>query len=140
MLLLAVHLLATAWLAGLVWVVQLVVYPGFRVVGPGERWSQYHARHSRAMTLAVGPPWLVQGACVALLLLRDPSPLVLLAAVLAAATVAVTVLVSVPLHVRLGEGYDDAVARRLVATNGLRTAAWTAGAVVAAVLVVRGPS
>jgi hypothetical protein len=90
------------------------------------------------VAIAVGPPWAVQGVTVAALLLRDgPSPLLLLTGALALATVVVTVAVSVPLHARLGEGYDDALARRLVATNWLRTAAWTAGTCCAAVLVAR---
>jgi hypothetical protein len=136
----AVHLAATAYLAGLVWVVQLVVYPGFRLVGPTERWAGYHARHTTAISYAVGPAWLAQAVTVAALLLTDPSPLVLLAAALAATTLVVTVAVSVPLHTRLGQAYDDAVAARLVSTNWLRTAAWTAGAAVAVALVVTGPS
>jgi hypothetical protein len=138
MALLLVHLVATAALAGLVWVVQLVVYPSFRLVGGGPSWPAFHAAHSRAVALAVGPPWAVQGVTVAALLVRDgPSPLRLLTGALALATVVVTVAVSVPLHTRLGEAYDDAVARRLVSTNWLRTAAWTAGTVCAALLVAR---
>ncbi len=34
--LLLAHAVATAWLAGLVWTVQLVVYPGFGEVGTSE--------------------------------------------------------------------------------------------------------
>ena len=133
-LLLQAHALATAALAGLVWVVQLLVYPAFRTVGPTPAWPEHHRAHSTAITRLVALPWLVQGVAVAVLLLREPGPLVLLTAALAATTVAVTVLVSVPLHVRLGQAYDDATAVRLIRTNWLRTAAWTAGAVCAAVL------
>ena len=136
MVLLLVHLTVTAALAGLVWVVQLVVYPSFRLVGGGPSWPAFHAAHSRAVALAVGPPWAVQGVAVAALLVRDgPTPLLLLTGALALATVVLTVGVSVPLHTRLGQGYDDAVAQRLVTTNWLRTAAWTAGTVCAAQLV-----
>ena len=133
-LLLLVHLVATAVLAGMVWVVQLVVYPAFRTVGPTAAWSAYHRRHGTAMATVIALPWAVQGLTVALLLLRRPGPLVLLTAALAAVTVLVTVAVSVPLHTRLGDGYDDALARRLISTNWLRTAAWTAGTACAAVL------
>ena len=137
MLLLLVHLTATASLAGLVWVVQLVVYPSFRLVGGSPAWPAFHAAHTRAVGLAVGPPWALQGGTVAALLVRDgPSPLLLLTGALALATVVVTVSVSVPLHTRLGEAYDDGVARRLVRTNWLRTAAWSAGTVCAALLVL----
>jgi hypothetical protein len=137
MLLLLVHLTATAALAGLVWVVQLVVYPSFLLVGRSPAWPALHAAHTRAVGLAVGPPWAVQGVTVAALLVRDgASPLLLLTGVLALATVVVTVAVSVPLHTRLGEAYDEAAAQRLVSTNWLRTAAWTAGTVCAALLVL----
>ncbi len=138
MVLLLVHLTATAVLAGLVWVVQLVVYPSFLLVGASPAWPAVHAAHTRAVVLAVGPPWAVQGLTVAALLLRDgPSPLRLLTGALALATVVVTVAVSVPLHTRLGEAYDETAARRLVSTNWLRTAAWTAGTVCAAALVLQ---
>ena len=136
--LLLVHLTATAVLAGLVWVVQLVVYPSFLLVGAGPAWAAFHDAHTREVALAVGPPWAAQGVTVAALLVRDgPSPLRLLTGVLALATVVVTVAVSVPLHTRLGEAYDDAIARRLVRTNWLRTAAWTAGTACAAALVLQ---
>lgn len=138
--LLQVHAAATAALAGLVWVVQLVVYPAFRIAGPTAVWPAYHRRHTTAMALAVAVPWAVQGLCVAALLVRQPGPLVLVVAALAAVPVAVTVLVSVPLHTRLGTAYDRAAAERLIRTNWVRTAAWTAGAVVAAVLAARGAS
>ena len=125
MALLLVHLTATAVLAGLVWVVQLVVYPSFLLVGGSPAWPAFHAAHSRAVALAA-------------LLVRDgPSPLLLVTGALALATVVVTVAVSVPLHTRLGEAYDDAAARRLVTTNWLRTAAWTAGTLCAAALVLQ---
>jgi hypothetical protein len=141
--LLLVHLTATAVLAGLGWTVQRVVYPSFRLVGAGggggATWAAVHDAHTRAITPVVGVPWAVQGVTVAALLLRDgASPLRLLTGVLALLPVVVTVAVSVPLHTRLGRAYDDAAARRLVATNWLRTGAWTAGTVCAAVLAGQG--
>jgi hypothetical protein len=139
--LLLVHLVATAALAGLVWVVQLVVYPSFLLVGGTPAWAAVHAAHTRAVALAVGPPWAVQGLTLALLLLRDGlTPLLVVTGLLALAPVVVTVTVSVPLHTRLGRAYDAAAARRLVGTNWLRTAAWTAGTVCAGLLVLQsGP-
>ena len=62
MALLLVHLVATAALAGLVWVVQLVVYPSFLLVG-GHAGLAGRARRAHAgdVAWAVGPPWAVQG-------------------------------------------------------------------------------
>ncbi len=139
--LLLVHLTATAVLAGVGWVVQLVVYPSFRLVGGGPdaaTWGRVHAAHTRAITVVVALPWAVQGASLAALLLRDGlSPLRVLTGALALVAVVVTVAVSVPLHARLDRGYDDDAAGRLVRTNWLRTAAWTAGTACAALLVAR---
>lgn len=139
MLLLVVHLAAVGYLTGLAWVVQLVVYPAFRTVGPTAAWPAFHDAHSRSIAVAVGPVWAVQGGTLALLLLARPAgvplALVLLAGALGAATVVVTVLAAVPLHTRL-QPYDDGLARRLLAAHGLRTAAWTAGLACAAAMVL----
>ena len=128
MLLLA-HAGSTCALAGLIWVVQLVVYPGFLLVGDGAAWPAVHAAHSRRIAQVVTLPWAVQGVTLALLLVRHREPLWLLvaASVCAVTTVVVTVLVSVPLHERLAT-YDERAARALVRTNWWRTAAWTAAA------------
>ena len=145
MALLVVHLAAVAYLTGLVWVVQLVVYPGFLLVGAAPGWPAFHDAHGRAMGLAVGLPWAVQGVTLAVLLVDRPAGvplvLVLLAAALGLATVVVTLVWSVPLHGRL-QPYDERAAARLLATNWWRTAAWTAGLVVAAAMVLRaaGPA
>ncbi len=138
--LLLAHLVAVSVLTGLVWVVQLVVYPSFRLSGPTPAWPALHDAHSRAIGLAVGPPWAVQGVTLAVLLVDRPAGvswwLVLAAAALGAATVAVTLVSSVPLHARLTD-YDRVAADRLVATNWLRTVAWTAGTACAVAMVVQ---
>jgi hypothetical protein len=138
-LLLVVHLAAVWFCAGLVWTVQVLVYPGFRGIDR-SRWHAWHDRHTRLMTTTVVAPWAVQGVTCAVLLVWRPDGvpfwLAVLAGVCGAATVAVTVGVSVPCHRRLAEAYDDAVVDRLVATNWYRTAAWTAGGVVAAAMVL----
>jgi hypothetical protein len=137
--LLGVHLMAVWFCAGLVWVIQLLVYPGFAaMVGPD--WETVHARHTRLMGLLVTGPWALQGlTCAVLLVWRPPGvPLVaaLAAGVCGAVTVAVTVGSSVPCHQRLARGWDPAVHARLVRTNWWRTAAWTLGGVVALVMLL----
>lgn len=129
MTLLLAHTAATCALAGLAWVVQVVVYPGFLVVGPTPGWPAAHALHSRRITWVVTGPWAVQGLTLAALLLQHRQPLWLLgtASVCALTTVAVTVAVSVPLHARLAV-WNEPAARRLVRTTWWRTAAWTGSA------------
>ena len=143
MILLVVHAAAVWFLVGLVAVVQGLVYPGLAALGPSvpeSVWVEHHDRHTRAMARVVTVPWAVQGVtCAVLLFARPPGVpfwLGAVAGVCGAVTVAVTVLVSVPCHRRLASGFDAAVARRLVVTNGWRTAAWALGGVVAAVMLV----
>ena len=132
MTLLLAHAAATCFLTGLVWVVQLVVYPSFLRVGRTAAWPAFHAQHSRGMTRAVVLPWAVEGVCCAVLLVRRPDgvPLWLagLAGALGLATVVLTFLVQVPLHGRLSRAYDERAARRLLASNRLRVLAWTGAA------------
>lgn len=139
MVLVVVHLAAVWFCIGLVRVVQLLVHPGFRDVDPSA-WREHHARHTRLMAGTIVGPWAVQGVTTAVLLAWRPDGvpfwLPVLAAVCGATTVAVTVGVSVPCHRRLAEAHDDVVLDRLVRTNCSRTAAWTAGGVVAVAMVL----
>ena len=126
----------TCFLAGLSWVVQLVVYPAFARVGAAE-WPAYHEAHSRAMALAVGPVWALQGVVMAVVLVRDPGWDTLLLGVLAAAPVALTVGGAVPVHTRLTT-QDPLLLRRLQRVHTWRTAAWTLGAVASLLLLSSG--
>lgn len=147
MLLLAVHAAAVWFLVGLVWVVQLLVYPGFAPVGEartGAGWRAFHDRHTGRMGRLVAGPWVVQGVtCVFLLVARPdgvPFWLAAVAGVCGAVTVAVTVGVSVPCHRELSRGFDARSLHRLVTTNWWRTAAWTLGGVVAVVMLLLAAS
>ena len=131
---------ATLYLWGVIWTVQLVHYPLFARVGAAD-WAVYHAAHTRLMTLVVLPAMVTElGTAGLLALVRPPwlAPGLLWAGfVLAALTWAVTFFVSVPLHDTLGRGFDPAAIARLVGTNWLRTAFWTAHALVLLVQLAR---
>lgn len=130
-----VHAAATLLLAGVGWVVQVVVYPAFALV-PASVWARYHDAHSRRIAVVVGPPWLVQGVTTVVLLVDDAGrPLVLACAAAALAGVLLT-LGAVREHGRLAGGVDPAVLRRLLAWNLARSLVWTAGGVAALVLAV----
>ena len=141
---LVVHLVAVAVLTGVGWVVQLVVYPAFRLVGTAE-WAVYHERHMRAISRVVTVPWLAQGVSVVALLL-DPGPGGRAAGValgaLALVTVSATVVSAVPAHYRIAATAGGAVGAADVATllraNLARTLAWTVSTALAAALVRTG--
>lgn len=139
--LLLVHLAATWCMVGVTWTVQLVVYPAFSSVGAGT-FTAYHRGHTRRMSALLALPWGLEVVTAALLVIVPlpgvPRWLPLLGAALLALIVGVTVAVAVPCHSRLADGFDPAVHRRLLASHGLRTAAWTARGALAVILLILG--
>lgn len=122
---------ATLAMAGVIWIVQVVHYPLFSGVGE-EGFAAYASSHARRITFVVGPLMLVEAATAVWLAFDRPAPVGRAGAWAGVALVAVawasTFFVQVPLHGRLGAGFDAAAHARLVRTNWARTAAWTARA------------
>jgi hypothetical protein len=130
------HAAATWFMVGLIWFVQVVHYPLFAGVGaPG--WNAYSLQHQQRTTLVVGPAMLAELVCAAALLVLAPRALTIAGAALLALLWASTFLVQVPLHARLGRGHDAAVMRKLVATNWVRTALWSARGGLALALIAQ---
>ena len=123
------HLLATLTMLGAIWVVQVVHYPLFAGVGEAG-WAAYQASHQARITWVVGPLMVVELATAVWLVVDRPPALPAWSVVLGAALVGVvwasTAFVQVPLHSALGGAFDGDAHARLVATNWVRTAAWTA--------------
>lgn len=125
---LPVHLFCTFALTGLIWLVQLVHYPSFRLVDPNQ-FGAFCEFHQFRITLVVGP-LMVCEAATAMALIRDPHGMIPPAAAYwGAALLAViwgsTALLQVPIHQQLLAGMDDLKVCELVATNWVRTAAWS---------------
>lgn len=125
-------------LFGLIWTIQLVHYPTFRFVDPGQ-FVAFEAFHQRQITLVVAPLMLIElGTALALVWLRPAglSPaLVLFALGLVASIWLVTFTVQVPLHNRLAAGADGPAMDALVRTNWVRTVLWTLRAGIAGWMV-----
>jgi len=118
--------------------VQVVHYPmlaEYSAVAP----ARAAIEHQRRITPVVGPLMAAEGATALILLVDRPATMGALSAWVAAALLGVallsTIVVQVPLHGRLAEGHDDELARRLVTTNWLRTAAWSARGLVLAIVL-----
>ena len=137
-LLTVLHAVPTLFLVGLIWLVQVVHYPLFAMVGERE-FAAWEREHCRRVAWVVLPAMLAELALTAWLWWHAPpqwrgwctAGLVLLGVVWAS-----TFLLQVPCHERLAQGRDPAAVHRLVQTNWLRTWAWTARGVVAVVLAV----
>lgn len=126
-------------MAGLIWFVQVVHYPLFTAVG-ADAFTRYHALHTARTTLVVAPLMLLEAACALWLVVERPGAAAWIGAALVVLVWVATFGLSVPQHEQLSAGFDGDAARRLVATNWVRTVAWTARAGLAAWLLVQRPS
>ncbi len=129
------NLLATWYLVGLIWVIQLVHYPLMRYAA-GNDFVAFELAHTQRMGYVVMAPMLIELGTAALLVAMRPAAMPWWAAAVGLGLVllawAVTFAISVPLHNILGQGWDAVAHERLVVTNWLRTVAWSARGVLVA--------
>lgn len=130
-----VHLLTTFAMTGLIWFVQIVHYPMLARFGP-DAFGEIEREHCDRTGFVVAPLMLVEASTAILLWLAGwRQPLFLLSLGLLALLWASTALVQVPLHRLLLQGRNEPALRRLVATNWIRTLAWTARSACLLVLI-----
>lgn len=138
-LILIIHVFSTLFMVGLIWFVQVVHYPLFANVG-SEQFKTYEERHQRLTTWVVGPAMLVELATAVMLLKYLPTESTLLAWIGLGLVVLLwlsTALLSVPAHHSLTIAYSTAAYQKLVATNWIRTIAWTVRGILVLVLTYR---
>lgn len=131
------HLAATAAMVGLMWTVHFVHYPMFGMVAD-DRYVRFQSDHMRRISWVLVVPWGVEVVTAGALVVSAPDQdlrnLAVLGLVGVAAVVGTTALLAAPAHGRLLDGFDDALHRRLLAVDAVRTAIWTLRLVVAAAI------
>jgi hypothetical protein len=131
------HLAVTWMLVGLIWVMQLLVYPQFRRVGEDE-FVKYHFAHCLRVGLIVAPLLAIEAFTAACLLYQGHRERgFAISVVLIPVIWLLTATTYAPLHTRLMLGRDPATLRRLIAANWLRTLAWTARGLLVAGVALR---
>lgn len=132
------HLLATVFMTGVIWIIQILHYPLFNMVGR-ENFAAYEAAHTNLITLVVMPAMLLELILTAVIFFAPPasipSSLNWLNAVLLAVIWLSTAFLQVPQHGILAGGFDETAYRRLVNSNWIRTVAWSAKAVITTLMV-----
>jgi hypothetical protein len=109
----------------LIWIVQLVVYPGFCFYSEAQM-KQWHSIYKVQISIVVLPLMVSQLALYAYFFFMGASILNGLLLALVAMTWLVTFLISVPLHDKIENESDSTVARKkLVNTNWIRTGLWS---------------
>ncbi|MEM6688552.1 MAG: hypothetical protein AAF664_03940 [Planctomycetota bacterium] len=123
------NLIATWYMVGLIWMVQIVHYNLFDRVG-SDVFAAYEADHNRLITPIVGLPMLVEIATAAYLCFNAPEGTTrnsMIAGMVMLGLIWIsTAALSVPYHGKLMHGFDADAYRGLVSTNWIRTILWTA--------------
>ena len=129
-LLIAIQLAAAWWMAGVCWLVQMVVYPQFGRVGDAA-FAAYHKFHMDRTGWVVVPIMLAELACAAAWVWVSPHrQIAWFSGGLAAFCWINTFAVEVPLHRQLKRGSSQRALRLLIWGNLPRTVAWTARGVL----------
>jgi uncharacterized membrane protein len=132
------HLIATVFMTGVIWIIQILHYPLFNMIGR-ENFVAYEAAHTNLITLVVMPAMLLELILTAMIFFAPPasipSSLNWLNAVLLGVIWFSTAFLQVPQHSILSSGFDEKAYRMLVNSNWIRTVAWSAKAVIATVMV-----
>ena len=132
------HAAATWFMVGLIWVVQVVHYPLFRLVGAAA-FPEYELGHTQRMGAVLAVPAVVEVVAAALVLLLLPGDVSRSLAVAAGALLALVWLLTAAVQVRhhraLAAGFDVAIHRSLVNGNWWRTALWSGRGVLATVML-----
>ncbi len=120
-------------MTGLIWFVQIVHYPLFGQVGQ-EGFSAYESAHTKLTTCVVALPMVIEALTGGLWLWQRPQEICLLEALLGIALLALiwvsTCFLQVPKHKLLAAGFETQAHQFLVTSNWLRTAAWSARALL----------
>ena len=133
------HLVATTFMVGLIFFVQIVHYPLMARVDRAS-FVEYERAHTVRTGWVVIPPMLVELGSAVWLVAAPPSEDVRSLAMAGLALLCViwasTAALQAPAHGRLLEGFDSGAHRRLVRTNWVRVVAWAARVPVALAIAI----
>jgi hypothetical protein len=139
-----VHLLATVYMAGVIWFVQVVHYPMFSGFSEfsefaGTEFRSCAIRHQRLTARVVLLPMVIEITTGIWLAIAHHNSATAMWWWIALALIGViwwsTFAIQVPLHQTLARGFQPAAHQRLVTSNWVRTVAWSVRAVLVGVLV-----
>lgn len=125
------HLAFTLYMTGVIWFVQIVHYPLMGKVG-AESFVAYERSHTMLTTFVVGPQMVIELATAVLLVfsMKNMQSWWWINLALVGLVWASTFFIQVPLHNALSQGFDEVKHLKLANSNWIRTAVWTARAVL----------
>jgi hypothetical protein len=121
---LVIHLMATAFMTGLIWLIQIVHYPSFSYV-ESSRFQEFEAFHTKRITPIVAPMMLLELITLVILVFQSFDILLLASALTLIGVWLVTFFISIPCHSKLHRGADEKIIKKLVSSNWYRTIFWS---------------
>jgi hypothetical protein len=120
----------------LIWLVQLIIYPGFHRITRGA-FAAYHRWYVIRISSIVLPLMSAELLLTVWWIRSDDySPVSVSAGVLVFIVWLSTFVLQVPIHNRLKTGKDAKLIQRLVTTNWIRTAAWSLKTVTVSIITL----
>ena len=119
------HLVSTSVLVGLIWMIQLIIYPSFRFIAE-DKWQAFHQMHTRRVSYLV--IWLMPVELFLTFIVVSHhgfSGLNILMLVCLVVVWGSTFLLQVPAHNKLAKYQSQNEIQFLIKSNWLRTIAWT---------------
>lgn len=131
------YLCSSFFMLGLIWVVQLVHYPGFAYADVSQ-FSVFEAWHMSRITWIVGPMMSIELLSLAYLVFFGSfRKMYLISAIILALIWIETTFWMIPYHAELLGGFDLQQINRLVNLNWIRTVLWTVKAGLLAWILFR---
>ena len=119
---------STWFMVGLIWLIQIVHYPLFKLVGKNE-FQTYHNGHSVMITPLVGTVMIIELMSSILLVVFPPKnvsiKLLIIGVIMLFIIWASTAFLQIPHHNALSKAYEFEAHNLLVQSNWIRTIAWS---------------
>lgn len=117
-------LIISAFMTGVIWIIQLIHYPAFGYIDQ-QKWAQFHEMHVRGITPVVAPLMVVELVLSFYWVYTDQDPLTITNFLLVLILWASTFLIQVPIHNKLENKQSQILINKLCQTNWVRTLTWT---------------
>ena len=124
MILSLIHLISTAIIVGIIWVIQVVHYPSFYFIERDE-YVSFQKFHMDKISYIVVPVMLIESISGFILIYNELNTVLLISMILLFFIWVLTGTFFVPIHQNLTSGYQEELVEKLVKINWVRTIFWT---------------
>ena len=118
------HILSTAIMVGIIWVIQIVHYPSFHYIDK-SRYVSFQNFHMNKISYIVIPVMSIEAISGIILLYNDQTVLFIISLIILLVIWTLTAFYFTRTHQLLAKGYKKEIVRKLVQLNWVRTGLWT---------------